>query len=141
MEAVKAGSILIVLGLLSGTAGLIVGGLFWSNFIYLGISWFIAGFVYLLAEREVSDGGFLAALLLGIAGALLWLVIDMSRGSNRPETYSPLYDRGSYYKRIAEEDYKCGSCAYISKPGCKRNEQFINAEPCEDFMLSPWRDI
>ena len=138
MEAGKAGSILIILGILSGAAGLILGGLFWSNFLYLGISWFIAGFVYLLAEREISDGGFLAALLLGVIGAALWLVIDISRGANKPESWR-YEDRRSYYKRIAQEEYKCGSCVWMGKPGCKRQEQFINAEPCEDFMLSPFR--
>jgi len=57
VEAGKAGSILIVLGIISGVAGLIVGGLFWSNFIYLGISWFIAGFAYLpLKERFLTVG-------------------------------------------------------------------------------------
>ena len=139
METGKAGSILIILGVLSGAAGLISGDLFWSNFLYLGISWFVAGLVYLLAGREVSDGGFLAALLLGIIGTILWLVIDVSRGGYRPESWK-YGDRTSYYKRIAEENYKCGSCLLFGKPGCKRQEQLINADPCADFMLSLYRD-
>ena len=70
MEAGKAGSILIILGLLGGAAGLFLGGLFWSNFLYLGISWFIAGLAYGFAGREVTEGGFLVAFLLGILGAI-----------------------------------------------------------------------
>ncbi|UCE15342.1 MAG: hypothetical protein JSV12_05545 [Candidatus Bathyarchaeota archaeon] len=43
--------------------------------------------------------------------------------------------RKQYLKSTHREDYRCGTCFWFGKPGCKRNEEFINAEPCEDYML------
>ncbi len=44
--------------------------------------------------------------------------------------------RKQYLKRMIKEDYRCGTCFWFGKPGCKRNEKLLNSEPCEDYMLS-----
>jgi len=41
--------------------------------------------------------------------------------------------RRRYLKRLYQEDYKCGTCFWFGKPGCERNEEMINAEPCKDY--------
>lgn len=135
MEAAKAGSILIVLGILSGVVGLFSNNLFWSNLLYIGISWFFAGFAYLLADKEVSDGGFALAFLLGILGAIIWLVTDTSRSGKSYESSHRYVGRQEYYKMKAGENYKCRSCTWFGKLGCGRHETLLNAEPCTDFVL------
>ena len=130
MEADQAGSILILLGVLVYIADLVWGGPFWSRFVYIGLSWFIAGFVYSLMEREVTIVGFSAAFLLGIVGAVLWLVINGSREQSRrvpSTTYYPKVCSGRYYY--------CGSCEWFGHPHCDRKEQFAEAEKCKDFSF------
>lgn len=81
MKSGEAAAILIILGFLSGAGGLFVGGIF--NYLsYFGVSWLIAGVVYGLAGRKVTDAGFLAALSFGGAGALIWLFIAWKRDQN-----------------------------------------------------------
>jgi hypothetical protein len=82
MDSGKAGSWLILLGLISGCIGFLSGNLFLFNLFYVGISWVIAGLLYLLAGREVTGGGFLAAFILGTLGAIAWLIIDVSKHSH-----------------------------------------------------------
>jgi len=38
-----------------------------------------------------------------------------------------------YLKQLHQEDYRCGTCFWFGKPGCERNEEMINAEPCRDY--------
>jgi hypothetical protein len=45
-------------------------GSFWGSLIYIGISWLLAAGIYFFADREVTDGGLVAALLLGFIGAI-----------------------------------------------------------------------
>jgi len=42
----------------------------------------------------------------------------------------------TYLKSVYQEGYRCGTCFWFGKSGCKRNEKFLNAEPCEDYMVS-----
>ena len=79
MKSGEAGLLLILLGVISGCIGFFSGNLLLFNLFYVGISWFVAGLLYLLANREVTAGGFLAAFILGVIGAIIWLVIDVSR--------------------------------------------------------------
>ena len=45
-------------------------------------------------------------------------------------------NRNRYFRSTLEEDYRCGTCFWFGKAGCKRKEELVNAEPCEDYMLS-----
>jgi len=47
-----------------------------------------------------------------------------------------LHIREQYLKTTLQEDYRCGTCFWFGKSGCKRNEKLLNAEPCEDYMVS-----
>lgn len=134
MEANDGPIVLVALGFLGVIFGFWVGDWFWGSFVYVGVSWIIAGAVLKFAERELTEGAFLAGLLLGIVGAILWIVVDMSRSEKTPRSWS-YADRQSSYKLIADEDYKCGNCLWIGKPGCPRNETLINAEPCSEFKF------
>ena len=122
------------LGLLGVAVGFLFGGLFWGNFVYLGISWIIAAVIFTLAERDLTDGAFLAGLVFGVVGAVIWIVIDMSR-TQSGFSYRHYEDKSRYYKRIAQEDYRCGQCFWFGKPACERKEELINAKPCKDFRL------
>jgi hypothetical protein len=137
LESDSASLALIIFGILGCLIGFFMGGWFWSNLIYVGISWFVAGVAYYFAEREITDGGFLAAFLFGVIGAILWIVIDMSRTQKvSSASLSWKYgDRRSQERsKVSPEDYKCRSCFWFGKPACKRQEKLLNAEPCEDFM-------
>jgi hypothetical protein len=90
----------------------LVGGWFWGSFAYVGVSWIIAGAIYKFAERDMTEGAFLAALLLGAFGAIAWIVIDTSRRETRARSWGH-GDRQRYYKRIAQEDYRCGNCSWF----------------------------
>ena len=125
-------NILVILGLLSSLVGFLVGGWFWINVIYVGFGLIIAGVVYKLADRNLTEGAFFAALFFGIIGAIIWIVIDMSRegsGFNSPK----YVDKQTYYKRVAQGGYKCRNCMWFGKPGCPRNETLLNGEPCTEF--------
>lgn len=60
---------LALIGIAACALDLLVGGLF--GLFYVGVSWILAGGVYYLADRDVTEGGFLAALVLGILGAVI----------------------------------------------------------------------
>jgi len=68
----------VMLGFLGGFVGLVAGGV-WIIFLILGCSWSVSGVAYFFADREITDGGFSLAFFLGIVGALLWLLVDLSR--------------------------------------------------------------
>ncbi len=60
---------------------------------------------------------------------------------NREERQTVIYeDRTSYKRRQAGENYKCHYCMFFGKPGCKNQEQLLNATPCEDFTYSYFKD-
>ncbi len=137
MESNNASSALVILGILGSVLGVALGGWFWSGLLYVGVSWIISGVAYFFADREITDGGFLAAFLLGIIGAILWIVVDMSRTQKAiSESSHWKFGDGKSYERskVGSEDYKCRSCFWFDKPACKRQEKLLNAEPCEDFM-------
>lgn len=134
MEANDGPTVLFVLGVVGVVFGFWVGGWFWGSFVYVGISWIIAGVALKLAERELTEGAFFAGLLLGIVGAILWIVIDMSRSEYDDRSWKYRHSQRRY-QSIAQEDYKCGNCFWIGKPGCPRKETLINAEPCADFKM------
>ena len=127
-------TVLVVLGVLSIVFGVFFGGWFWGGLIGVGVSWIIAGGIYSLAERDLTEGAFLAGLVFGVFGAIIWIVIDMSRSQGGPRIRS-YEDKYRYYKRVAQENYRCGKCYWFDTPGCKRKETLINAEPCKDFRL------
>ena len=134
MEANDGPTVLFVLGLLGVVFGFWIGDWFWGILVYVGISWIIASIVLKLAERDLTEGAFLAGLVFGVVGAVIWIVIDMSRSQSGMQ-YRSYKNEYSYRKRIAQEDFKCGNCFWMGKPGCPRNETLINAEPCADFKL------
>ncbi len=129
MEVNNGPTILTVLGLLSVIIGFLVGDWLWGSLAFVGISWVIAGAALKFAERDLTEGAFFAGLLLGVVGAILWIVIDISR-SNKNYPY-----RQGDYKQFSDEEYRCGNCLWIGKPGCPRNETLINAEPCPEFKF------
>jgi hypothetical protein len=135
LDSNNASLVLIILGILGGILGLILGGWFWSGLTFVGISWVICGVAYFFADREITDGGFLAALILGIIGVILWLVVDTSRNQKVSSASMSLqYDKGSYERSlVSPEDYKCKNCSWFNSSWCKRQEKLINAEPCKDF--------
>jgi hypothetical protein len=92
------------------------------------------GIIYGLADREITEWGFLAALFLGLSGAIIWVVIDTSRKGSGVNSLRSV-NRQAYYRKVAQEGYKCGNCFWFGKPGCPRSETLINAEPCENFMI------
>lgn len=56
-------------------------------------------------------------LVIDSLGFLLFPYAISSREKEEKWRYG---DRTSHYKRIAEQNYKCGSCLSFGKPGCKR---------------------
>lgn len=136
MEHIQAGLILVVIGILS----------FFIGFGLFGISWIIAGIIYIVVDREVSEGGFLVALIFGVLGAIVWLLVDMNQQQRiRPSV--PIWKHGkyeeekSYYRpQVSGENPKCSSCMWFGKSRCQRQEKLINAEPCEDFLNNPFKD-
>jgi hypothetical protein len=79
---------LIVLGVVAAVVGFATTGPLWSDLRYLGASWILAGVVYFYARRKISDGGFMAALFLGVIGAVAWVVLDM-RSQNTQNSFEP----------------------------------------------------
>ena len=68
-------------------------------------------------------------------GFMVFLYAIFSKDEDESLRYASLE---SLKKRTAQEKYKCGYCSFYEKPGCKRQEKFLNGKPCEDFMESPW---
>jgi len=93
LEPNDGSPVLIGLGALCAILGLLLfGDLFWGNLPYLGISWIAAGVIYKLAERELTVGAFFVGLLFGAVGAIIWIVIDISRTQYRPSDYGGYSD-------------------------------------------------
>ena len=116
---------LFLLGLLSIVVGFLIGGWFWSNIVYIGLGLIIAGIIYKLADRELTEGAFFAALLFGVIGAVIWIVIDTSRSRSR-------FEQQIQSQHVEQEDFNCGNCKWFGR-GCPRKETLINAEPCIQF--------
>ena len=127
----NASATLSLFGIMSVLAGFLMIGSFWGSLIYLGISWLLAAGIYFFADREVTDGGLLAALLLGFVGAIVWVVVDASRTQSRTVNYPSSFKD---VKTLGEE-YKCRNCRWFGDSRCKRKETLINAKPCEDFLI------
>ena len=104
---------LFLLGLLS-IVGFLIGGWFWSNIVYIGLGLIIARIIYKLSDRELTEGAFFAALLFGFIGAVIWIIIDMSRGGSE-SNYSKYSNPQEHYKRIAQGGYKCQNCMWFGK--------------------------
>ena len=130
MESKTAFFALVLIGVIACVLDLLGVGLF--GLFYLGVSWIITGIFYALAKREISEGGFIAALIFGLLGAIAWIVLNRDRTqSERRILYSA--NRQAYYRKFAKEKYKCRNCFWFGKPGCERKEEFLNAKPCEEF--------
>jgi hypothetical protein len=81
IKTIKPGTAFVafaILGFLFGCLGVVAGGV-WITFLILGFSWTVSGVAYFFADREITDAGFSVAFFLGIVGALLWLLVDLSR--------------------------------------------------------------
>lgn len=132
----NASATLSLFGIVSVLVGFVMIGSFWGSLIYLGISWLLAAGIYFFADREVTDGGLLAALLLGFVGAIVWVVVDTSRTQSRTVNYpSRFEDKKTHYVNTLGEEYKCRNCRWFGDSRCKRKETLINANPCEDFLI------
>lgn len=131
MENLKAAVPFISLGVVCGWLGFAIGGFLGSVFIGIGLNWFVVGVIFALADREVSTEGFLAGFFFGILGSVIWLLLSLSR----EKTSCPPEYRSwkGYQKAVHQGDYRCGTCFWFGKAGCKRNEEYINGEPCEDY--------
>jgi hypothetical protein len=132
LEPQNACFALALIGVAACAFDMLAGGLF--GLFYVELSWIFAGGIYFFAGRDVTDGGLLAALVLGVLGAIIWVVVDTSRRGSA-ETSFRFSDKQAYYKHIAEGNYKCGNCLWFGKPRCPRNETLINADPCASFMV------
>ena len=68
-----------IIGILAGIEGLSSHNWFWSSLLYVGASWVFAAFVDWFADREVIGGDLVAAFILSLVGAVIWVIIDKSR--------------------------------------------------------------
>jgi len=133
MENLKAAVPFILLSVVCGWLGFAIGGFLGTGFIGTGLNWFVVGVIFALADREVNIAGLLAGFFLGILGSIIWLLLSLSREkTSYPQEYRT---QREYQKAVHQEDYRCGTCFWFGKAGCKRNEKYINAEPCSDYML------
>jgi len=126
LEADDGPLVLFGLGLFTVLLSLFIYGGFLGVF-YFGSSWIISAIIYKESHRVMTGGGFLAALLFGFIGAIIWIIIDMSRSQRH-------YETDSRYQEVEKEDLKCGNCMWFGK-GCPRKEKLLNAQPCPEFRL------
>ena len=85
IESGKAAVALSIVGFLT----LIIGFLAWRfpllsiPFESVGIYWLAAGFALKYAGREVSDSGFIYAVIFGVVGVIYWFQVEHSNGLSK----------------------------------------------------------
>jgi hypothetical protein len=82
------------------------------------------GFVYFNPWGFVLDG----------VGFLIFLYAIKSGETKNTQIVHE--NSSSHKRRIAEDRYRCRYCMMFGHLGCKRKEELLNAEPCEDFIES-----
>jgi hypothetical protein len=94
------------------------------SFLICGVG-LTLGFVLLNPFGFVIDG----------IGIMIFFYAIFDKRENHSEGYIlKNRDKKDNYRNYLEEDYKCRNCFWFGKPGCKRQEKLLNAEPCQDFM-------
>jgi len=96
----------------------------------LFLSLFVCGLGLALAYVYWNPWGF---VLDGIGFMIFVYAIKSGEAKGEHVAYE---DAKSHKKRIVGEKYRCGYCMMFGKGGCKRKEELLNAEPCEDFIVS-----
>jgi hypothetical protein len=79
------------------------------------------------ADREITDGGILAALLLGIIGAILWIVVDMSRTKERVQKVQGgimAIEKVMKEAKLAQKTTSVGAAFGLANPDVKYKKNY-----------------
>lgn len=127
MESNSATTLFFLIGLF----GIIAGLALWNTSVFSGFlvgfggNWLVAGFALMYAGREVTDTGFLLALVLGIVGVVLWLQVEPPQKTFEAR---PLLREG-----VIGEKVRCKDCLKFGHRSCIRTNTWAEALPCGEF--------
>ena len=134
MESSQALALFFFFGLLAISGGLILweSSIFGGFLVGIGIDWFVVGFAFNYAGREVNENGFMLALVLGVIGLVLWLQVEQPQ-----EPYEERRYFSHSHQYAAGEKTRCKDCLKLGKPSCLRKNSWAEALPCGEFEPLP----
>ncbi len=101
---------------------------FSAAFVGTGLNWIAASFVFLYVNREVTSSGFALALLLGVIGIVLWLLVE-------PEREQIAHNQKKAVSTEQTQRFRCIDCSLCGFSSCPRGGSWAEALPCPEIEL------